>query len=450
MSFDFDLFVIGAGSGGVRAARMSAATGAKVAVADDKALGGTCVNVGCVPKKLYTYASHYGHDFSDAKGFGWQVKEKPEFDWQQLVTAKKQEISRLNGIYGNMLEGADVTILKGFASFVDANTVCVNGTNYTAKNVLIATGGKPFRPHNDWAEHIITSDEVFDLPEFPQRLFVVGAGYIALEFACIFRGLGAKVDVSYRGDSVLRGFDQDIRPFMDHELQKQGVNVHYNTNIDNITKTATGLLVTLDNGFEHEVDQVLMALGRTPKLSNMGLETLGIQQNSNHTIKVNDVFATNVPGVYALGDIVGAPELTPVALAEAMVLVDHLFGEDKRRMDYTNIATAVFTHPNIGTVGLTEQQARQEYANIDIYRSEFRPMKHTLSGSDERSLMKLIVDKDSDRVVGLHIVGEGSGEILQGFAVAMTCGATKAQFDQTIGIHPTSAEELVTMRTPIF
>jgi len=449
MSFDFDLFVIGAGSGGVRAARMSAAAGARVAVADDKALGGTCVNVGCVPKKLYTYASHYGHDFSDAKGFGWQVDEKPAFDWHHLVTAKKQEISRLNGIYGNMLEGANVTVLKGFASFVDANTVSVNGIHYTANNVLIATGGKPYRPPNDWSEHTITSDEVFDLPEFPQRLFVVGAGYIALEFACIFKGMGAKVDVSYRGDSVLRGFDQDIRPFMDHELHKQGINVHYNSNIDSITKTATGLLVTLDNGFEHEVDQVLMALGREPRLSNIGLEKIGVEQNSNRTIKVNDVFASNVPGVYALGDIVGAPELTPVALAEAMTLVDHLFGEDKRRMDYSNIATAVFTHPNIGTVGLTEQEAREEYTNVEIYRSEFRPMKHTLSGSDERSLMKLVVDKDSDRVIGLHIVGEGSGEILQGFAVAMKCGATKAQFDATIGIHPTSAEELVTMRTPV-
>lgn len=449
MSFDFDLFVIGAGSGGVRAARMSAAQGAKVAVADDKALGGTCVNVGCVPKKLYTYASHFGHDFVDAKGFGWQLEQQPEFDWNKLVEAKKQEISRLNGIYGNMLEGADVTILKGFASIVGANTVAVNGTEYTAKNILIATGGTPFLPHNDWVEHVITSDEVFDLSEFPKRLFVVGAGYIALEFACIFKGLGAKVDVSYRGDSVLRGFDQDIRSFMDHELRKQGVDVHYQTNIDNITKTATGLLVTLDDGFEHEVDQVLVALGREPRLANLGLETLGIEQNSNHTIQVNDVFASNVPGVYALGDVVGGPELTPVALAEAMTLVDHLFGEDRRRMDYTNIATAVFTHPNIGTVGLTEQEAREEYANVDIYRSEFRPMKHTLSGSNERSLMKLIVDKDSDRVVGLHIVGEGSGEILQGFAVAMICGATKTQFDQTIGIHPTSAEELVTMRTPV-
>ncbi len=444
---DFDLFVIGAGSGGVRAARQAAAQGAKVAVADDKALGGTCVNVGCVPKKLYTYASHFGHDFVDAQGFGWNMAS-PQFDWPTLVAAKKQEILRLNGIYGNMLDNANVTIIKGFARIIGKQTVEVDGCKFSAKNILIATGGKPFRPHNDWTEHVVTSDEIFDLTEFPQRLLVVGAGYIALEFACIFKGLGAKVEVSYRGDSVLRGFDQDVRQFMDHELHKQGIDVHYQTNVDNITKTANGLLVRLDNGFEYEVDQVLLALGREPRVNRLGLEHLDIQTNPDKTIKVNEVFATSAEGVYALGDVVGGPELTPIALAEAMTLVDHLFGNDTRRMDYTNIATAVFTHPNIGTIGLTELDARQEYANIDVYRSEFKPMKHTLSGSAERSLMKLIVDCDSDRVVGIHIIGEGAGEILQGFAVAMRCGATKSQFDQTIGIHPTAAEELVTMRTP--
>lgn len=448
MSFDFDLFVIGAGSGGVRAARMSAAKGVRVAVADDKALGGTCVNVGCVPKKLYTYASHYGHDFHDAAGFGWEL-EQPKFNWPTLVANKKTEISRLNGIYGNMLENSGVEILQGFAHITGPNEVSVNGKTYTAKHILVATGGKPFVPHMDWAEHVITSDQVFDLEEFPQRLFVVGAGYIALEFACIFKGMGAKVDVTYRGDSVLRSFDEDVRQFMDQELAKQGIDIHYNSNIENITKTDTGLLVQLDNGYEHEVDQVLMAIGREPRLTNVGLDKVGVEQNANGTIKVNDVFQTNVPSIYALGDVIGGMELTPVALAEAMTLVDHLYGDDQRRMDYDNIATAVFTQPNIGTVGLTEQQARERYEDVQIFRSEFRPMKHTLSGSNERNLMKLIVDADSDRVLGVHVVGDAAGEILQGFAVALKCGATKAQFDQTIGIHPTAAEELVTMREPV-
>jgi glutathione reductase (NADPH) len=448
MSFDFDLFVIGAGSGGVRAARMSASKGVRVAVADDKALGGTCVNVGCVPKKLYTYASHYGHDFHDAAGFGWEL-EQPKFNWPTLVANKKTEISRLNGIYGNMLENSGVEILQGFAHITGPNEVSVNGKTYTAKHILVATGGKPFVPHMDWAEHVITSDQVFDLEEFPQRLFVVGAGYIALEFACIFKGMGAKVDVTYRGDSVLRSFDEDVRQFMDQELAKQGIDIHYNSNIENITKTDTGLLVQLDNGYEHEVDQVLMAIGREPRLTNVGLDKVGVEQNANGTIKVNDVFQTNVPSIYALGDVIGGMELTPVALAEAMTLVDHLYGDDQRRMDYDNIATAVFTQPNIGTVGLTEQQARERYEDVQIFRSEFRPMKHTLSGSNERNLMKLIVDADSDRVLGVHVVGDAAGEILQGFAVALKCGATKAQFDQTIGIHPTAAEELVTMREPV-
>ena len=448
MDFEFDLFVIGAGSGGVRAARMAAGKGMRVAVADNKALGGTCVNVGCVPKKLYTYASHFGHDFHAAKGFGWQVYS-PDFHWPDLVQAKKQEILRLNGIYGNLLANSGVTIIDGFAHLLDANHVSVNGQSYSAKHILLATGSKPSIPSESWAEHTITSDQIFDLDEFPQRLLVVGAGYIALEFACIFNGLGSQVYVSYRGDSVLRGFDHDVRQFMDSELAKQGVNVHYQTNIKAIEKTSQGLLVNLDNGDSLEVDQVLVAMGRTPNLANIGLEQLGIEQQQNHTIKVNETFNTNIPSIYALGDVTGGPQLTPVALAEAMTLVDHLYGDNQKTMDYSNIATAVFTYPNIGCVGLTEAEARAKYTDIDIYRSDFRPMKHTLSGSDERSLMKLIVDKATDRVLGVHVVGEGAGEILQGFAVALKCGATKAQFDQTIGIHPTAAEELVTMREPV-
>ena len=447
MQYDYDLFVIGAGSGGVRAARMAAAKGIRVAVADNKALGGTCVNVGCVPKKLYSYASHFGHCFSEAKGFGWHSESR--FDWSTLVDNKKTEISRLNGIYQNLLENTQVQIIRGFATLEDAHTVVVNDQTYRCEKILIATGGKPFVPDTPWARHVITSDQVFDLAEFPERLLVVGAGYIALEFACIFKGLGAQVEVTYRGDSVLRGFDTDVRQFMDKELAKQGIQIYYQSNIQAIEKTAAGLQVTLDNGITKIVDQVLMAAGRMTNLTNIGLEKLTIEQSKNGKIKVNQHFATNIPNIYALGDITEGPSLTPVALAEAMTLVDHLYGTKTKQMDYNNIATAVFTHPNIGTVGLSEAEARAQYNAVDIYRSDFKALKHTLSGSDERSLMKMIVDKTSDKVIGIHIVGEGAGEIMQGFAIAVKAGLTKAQFDQTIGIHPTAAEELVTMREPI-
>jgi len=448
MMFDFDVFVIGAGSGGVRAARMAAGEGARVAIADDRALGGTCVNVGCVPKKLYTYASHFSHDFENAKGFGWKLGSAT-FDWPKLVNNKKTEISRLNDIYANLLNNSGAHIIRGYAYLKDPHTVTVNGTDYTAKRIIIATGGTPNIPNVDYADLLISSDEIFDLPKFPQRLLVVGAGYIALEFACIFQGLGSQVQVSYRGDLIMRSFDDDVRRFLDQEMRKQGIDIHYQSQVTNVVRQPDqSLLVTFLDGNQTEVDQVLMAIGRKPRLTGIGLEKLGIKTTAQGTIAVNQKFQTNIDSVYALGDVTGGIELTPVALAEAMTLVNHWYGDGTKTMEYDLVPTAVFTQPNIGTIGLTEEQALKKHGKITIYRSDFKPMKHTLSGSDERSFMKLIVDAITDRVIGLHIVGEGAGEMLQGFAVAIKAGATKADFDATIGIHPTSAEELVTMRTP--
>ena len=448
MKFDFDVFVIGAGSGGVRAARMAAGEGARVAIADDRALGGTCVNVGCVPKKLYTYASHFSHDFENAKGFGWNLAAT-KLHWPTLVANKKTEISRLNGIYANLLDNSGAQIIRGYASLKDKNTVTVDGTDYTAERIVIATGGAPNIPDVDYAELLISSDEIFDLTEFPKRLLVVGAGYIALEFACIFQGLGSQVQVSYRGDLIMRSFDTDVRRFLDQEMRKQGIEIHYQSQVGSVVRQSdNSLLVTFLDGSSTEVDQVLMAIGRNPRVAGIGLKKLGIETTAQGTIAVNHKFQTNVPNIYALGDVTGGIELTPVALAEAMVLVNHWYGDGAKEMDYDLIPTAVFTQPNIGTIGLTEDQALDQHGEITVYRSDFKPMKHTLSGSDERSFMKLIVHSATDKVVGLHIVGEGAGEMLQGFAVAMKVGATKADFDATIGIHPTSAEELVTMRTP--
>ena len=448
MEFDFDVFVIGAGSGGVRAARMAAGEGAKVAIADDRALGGTCVNVGCVPKKLYTYASHFSHDFENAKGFGWNLGSAT-FHWPTLVANKKTEITRLNGIYANLLGNSGAQIIRGYASLKDKNTVTVDGTDYTAERIVIATGGAPNIPDVDYADLLISSDEIFDLPEFPKRLLVVGAGYIAIEFACIFQGLGSQVQVSYRGDLIMRSFDDDVRRFVDQEMRKQGIEINYQSQVSNVARQFDqSLLVTFADSSTIEVDQVLMAIGRKPRLAGIGLEALGIGTTWKGTISVNDKFQTNIDNIYALGDVTGGLELTPVALAEAMTLVNHWYGDGTKTMDYDLIPTAVFTQPNVGTIGLTEHQALEKHGQITIYRSDFKPMKHTLSGSDERSFMKLIVDTSTDQVIGLHIVGEGAGEMLQGFAVAMKAGATKADFDATIGIHPTSAEELVTMRTP--
>ncbi|APW40204.1 glutathione-disulfide reductase [Rhodoferax koreense] len=450
--FDFDLFVVGGGSGGVRAARMAAQRGARVALAEVAALGGTCVNVGCIPKKLYSFAAHYAEYFEEAAGFGWKVGH-PTFDWDVLKANRAVEIGRLNAIYQQLLVGSGVEIVTGWASLVDGHTVKVENRRYTARHVLIATGGTPNVPAVGGHEHIVTSDQMFDLKPFPKRLLVVGGGYIACEFASIFNGLGAEVTLVQRGGRLLTGFDQDVSRFLELEMRKAGVDVRLNASVANIAKIRHGLDVTLSQGGVVQADTVLYAVGRTPNTSGLGLQAAGIKTTEKGAIVVDAHYQTSLPSVFALGDVSTKLQLTPVALGEAMALVDHLFGakagKKAREMDYDFVPTAVFTHPNIGTVGYTEAAARAKFGDITVFRSEFRALKHTLSGSQERTLMKLVVDTASDRVVGLHMVGADAGEVVQGFAVAMRAGATKAVFDTTIGIHPTMAEEFVTMREPV-
>lgn len=444
-----DLIVIGGGSGGVRAARMAASLGAKVILIESGALGGTCVNVGCIPKKLYSFAAHYAESFEEAHGYGWVLSEKPRLDWDLLKHNRAREITRLNAIYLDLLTGSGVQIVRGWAQIVDAHTVQVDLAHYRAKSILIATGGTPVLPQIQGVEHVVTSNEMFDLAPFPKRLLVVGGGYISCEFAAIFNGLGASVTQLYRGEQILRGFDEDARNFLATETRKAGVDLRLNADLEKIEPVTAGLQVTFKDGQVMEFDTVLYATGRRPNVEGMRLHEAGIAQKADGAIIVNEHYQTSVPGIYALGDVTARVQLTPVALAEAMVLVDHLFGTGKRQIDYSHIPTVVFTHPNLGTVGYSEADAREKFGKIRVYRSDFKALKHTLSGNPERTLMKLIVDDATDRVLGLHMVGADAGEIVQGFAVAMRAGATKAVFDSTIGIHPTMAEEFVTMRTAV-
>lgn len=444
--YDFDLFVIGAGSGGVRASRMASGFGAKVAVAEDTYLGGTCVNVGCVPKKLFVYGSHVPEEVEGAAGYGWSVA-KPEFDWPTLRDNKTKEIERLNGVYGNILANAGVELIEGRATIVDPHTVAVNGKNYSAERILVATGGWPKIPEIPGAEHIISSNEAFYLDEFPKRVMVLGGGYIAVEFAGIFNGLGADTELIYRGPLFLRGFDQEVREFTANEVAQKGVKLTFDTNIDAVEKLDSGeLKVLLTDGSERIVDCVMAATGRAPKIDGLGLENTSVKVNDNGTLAVNDDYQTAEPSIYAIGDVVGRMELTPVALAEGMALAKTLYNNQPTRVDYDNIATAVFCQPNISTVGLTEEQAVERNMRLRIYTTSFKHMKHTLSGLSERTFMKLLVEDKSDKVVGCHMVGQDAGEIIQGIAVALKAGATKTDFDSTIGIHPTAAEEFVTMR----
>ncbi|WP_305966076.1 glutathione-disulfide reductase [Marinobacter salsuginis] len=447
---DFDLIVIGAGSGGVRLARMSAQRGAKVAVVESRYLGGTCVNVGCVPKKLFVYGAHVHDELEDAAGYGWQVPlDDVSFDWPKLVANKNAEIERLNGIYGRLLENAGVTIIEGTASLSDANTVVVGDTSYRARHITIATGSWPVIPDVPGKECILTSNEMFYLPQLPKQAVVWGGGYIAVEFAGILAGLGVETTLLYRGDLFLRGFDNDIRRFTEQEMRKKGVNLRFGVTIESVEAENAHYRVQLNNGETLETGLVMAATGRRALVDGLGLTDLGVQLSASGHVVVDDHFQTAVPSITALGDVIGTPQLTPVALAQGMVLSRRLFGDGKGDMDYSAIPTAVFCQPNIGTVGLTEEEAREAGHRLRIYRSEFRPMKYTLSGRDERSLMKLVVDDETDRVLGAHMVGPDAGEITQGLAVAIKAGATKAQFDSTLGIHPTSAEEFVTMREPV-
>lgn len=444
-SYDYDLITIGAGSGGVRASRMAAATGARVAVIENMRTGGTCVMRGCVPKKLLVYGAHFAHDFEDSVGFGWQ-EAKPQFSWTSLIDAKNKELDRLEGIYHNLLKNAGVEELMGKGKIVGPHEVDVNGTVYSAETILIATGGWPTMPNLPGIEHAVTSNEALDLPDLPKRVAIVGGGYIAVEFAGIFNALGSEVHEIIRADNVLRGFDEAMRDGLREELTKKGIQIHSGVNVTQIDKNPAGdFTLHFDSQADLDVDLVMYATGRAPNTNGIGLESVGVETGRNGAIAVDTYSKTNIDHIYAIGDVTDRINLTPVALAEGMAFVNTVFGNNPTAADRENVASAVFSQPPIATVGLTEHEAAAR-GPIDVYESSFRNMKHTLSGRDEKSVMKLIVDQETDRVLGCHMLGSDSPEIIQGLAIALKCGATKAQFDATIGIHPTAAEEFVTMR----
>jgi glutathione reductase (NADPH) len=446
--YDYDLFVIGAGSGGVRAANRASSLGVRVAIAERRDMGGTCVNVGCVPKKVLVYASRFQDEFDSAAGFGWTV-EKSTFNWSSLIANKNQEIGRLHAAYTNRLQKSGVNIIKGDANLVDAHTVCVDGMSYSAERILIATGGWPFVPEIPGKQHIVTSNEMFFLGQLPKRIVIVGGGYIAVEFAGILHGLGVETTICHRGHKLLSGFDEDIRDFLAEEMAKNGIKLLFNTDIEAIQSLDDTFEIKLNDGNKISTDLVMYATGRTPNSTGFGLEKLGVELDSEQAIKVNHDYQTNVPSIYALGDVTNRVNLTPVAIAEGMALVDKLYGKQLKPVDYDNIPTAVFSQPSIGTVGLTELQAREKHPDIDIYKNSFTPLKNALSGKAEKTLMKMVVDRSTDRVVGMHMVGTDAPEIIQGMAVAIQAGATKAVFDSTIGIHPTAAEEFVTLHETV-
>lgn len=456
MAFDYDLFVIGGGSGGVRAARFTSPLGLKVGLAEEYRMGGTCVIRGCVPKKLLSYAAHGFEDVSDLAGYGYDVQVNG-FSWEQLIAAKDKEINRLEGAYQNTLNGAGVEWFKARARLADEHTVVLRDAEtgeektVTADKILLATGGYPTVPNIPGAELAITSNEAFHLETLPERVVVYGGGYIAVEFACIFAGLGAETHLVYRGDRPLRGFDEDLRQFFFEQLEHhENLNLHMSETIASMIKAADGSLeVTLGSGAVLPVEQAMFATGRAPNTPSDVCLNGQIALNEKGAVQIDEFGQTSVPNIYAVGDVTDRVQLTPVALHEAMAFVKTVFQDTPTSMDHSNIATAVFSNPEIATCGLTEEQARAKHANVDIYRSSFRPMKNTLSGNPGRSFMKLVVDRDTDRVLGMHVAGRDSAEMMQGFAVALKMGAKKADFDATVGIHPTSAEELVTMRTPV-
>jgi glutathione reductase (NADPH) len=446
--YDYDMFVIGAGSGGVRASRFAANYGARVAVAEDLHMGGTCVNVGCIPKKLFVYASHYHHDFADSAAYGWDAEAKG-YNWRTLVENKDTEIRRLNGIYERLLRNSGVEVVHGRATVVDAHTVAVGDARYTAKYILVAAGSWPTSYDFPGQEHTITSNEAFYLDKLPERVVVVGGGYIAVEFAGIFNGLGVDTTLVYRGPLFLRGFDHDVREHLAAEMAKAGIRLKFDTVIERVDRTDSGLVAHCQDGDTLEADEILYAIGRKPKVDGLGLEAAGVALKDNGAVVVDEYFRTSVDSIYAIGDIIDRMQLTPVALAEGMAVAKTLFRDEPTTVNYENIPTAVFSQPPIGTVGMTEEEAREKHGPVKIFRSTFRPLKHTLTGRDTQTMMKMIVQADTDRVLGVHMVGDDAGEIMQGIGVALKAGATKADFDATIGIHPTAAEEFVTMREPV-
>ncbi len=447
-SFDFDLYVIGAGSGGVRASRIAASHGARVAICEDSRVGGTCVIRGCVPKKLMSYAAHFAEDFEDAAGFGWTVGDAT-FSWETFLQRKDAEIDRLNRIYLKLLADSGVTLHEGRGRLVDAHTVEVDGRCYTAEKVLIAVGGKPVKPDFPGNEHCLTSDEIFHIPHLPRRMVVVGGGYIAVEFAGIFNALGVEVHLVYRGDQILRGFDADVRRVLAREMQNRGVHLHLHSEIASVEPAGQTLQVQLQDGSTLETDRVLCATGRVPRTDGLGLEKAGVYVNAKDEIPVDHDSRTNVPHIFAVGDVTGRVLLTPMAIQEGHAFADSQFGGRYWCPEHDNVPSAVFSQPPVACVGLSEGEAHTLYEDIDIYLSEFRPMKHTLGGRESRTMVKLVVNRADDRVLGCHMVGDDAPEILQGVAVAIKCGATKARFDATVGIHPTAAEELVTLRKPV-
>jgi len=429
----------------VRASRISAGYGARVALIEAGRLGGTCVNVGCIPKKLFSYAAHFAGDFEDARGYGWSVTNAA-FDWSTLLANKDREIARLNGVYARVLADAGVEVVAGRAVIVDPHAVRVGDRMLTAAHLLVATGGHAVKPEIPGAELGITSDQAFYLDALPRRAILVGGGYIAVEFASIFNGLGVATTLVHRGGQLLRGFDEEIGVVLAEELAQQGVALALNEQVRELARDGAGLQLRLQSGRDLATDLVLFATGRRPNVAGLGLEAAGVALAENGAVRVDDFYRSSVPSIHAIGDVIDRVQLTPVAIAEGMALARTLFKGEPAALDYANIPTAVFSHPHVGTVGLTEAEARARHKAVTVYRTRFRPLKATLSGAGERVFMKLVVDRDSDRVLGAHMVGAEAGEIIQGLAVALNCGATKAQFDATIGIHPTTAEEFVTLR----
>ncbi|NEX92214.1 glutathione-disulfide reductase [Caulobacter sp. 17J65-9] len=446
--YDYDLFVIGAGSGGVRASRLVAMTGARVGVAEEHRVGGTCVIRGCVPKKFMVYASDFSHQFKAAQGYGWTVPE-PSFDWKQFITAKDVEIARLSGIYASNLAKAGAELVHARAKLVDPHTVELIGKNrtVTADKILIAVGGRPWMPQDlPGIEHAISSEEAFHLPELPKRILIAGGGYIAVEFAGIFAGLGVETTLVYRGPNLLRGFDDDVRAHLAEELKKRGIRVILGTQHERIEKTETGLVNVLDDGIRCESDVVLFATGRRPYVGDLGLDKAGVELTPEGAIKVDELSRTTVENIWAIGDVTDRMNLTPVAIREAVAFAETAFKNNPCHFDYVDVPTAVFSQPPVGTVGLSEAEARRLYGKVDVYLTRFRPMKYSFIGGDERVLMKLVVEPQSDRVVGAHIVGPDAPEMIQMAAIAVKAGVTKRQWDSTCALHPTVAEEIVTMR----
>jgi glutathione reductase (NADPH) len=445
LAYDFDLFTIGGGSGGVRASRVSAGLGARVAVAESGRFGGTCVNVGCIPKKLFSYAAHFRADLKDAADFGWATGE-PVFDWTRLVANKDREIDRLNGVYERILVNAKVTILRGRAVVLSPHAVSLDGKRYTAQHILVATGSWPQKPDIPGADLAITSNEAFSLKALPKRALVVGGGYIAVEFASIFHGLGVQTTLAYRGEQLLRGFDAELGKRLGEEMARNGVAVSLNCAPVSLAKQGNSIQVKFNNDTQSTFDLVMFATGRKPNTANLGLEASDVKLAADGAVVVDNYSKSSVPSIHAIGDVTNRLNLTPVATSEGMALAKTLFGNTPTPVDHENVPTAVFAHPNLATVGLSEEKARERYGKVDIYKTAFRSLKHTMGNSEEKIFMKLVVDAASQRVVGAHMIGPDAGEVIQGIAIAVKLGATKAQFDATIGIHPTAAEEFVTMR----